>query len=266
MQFRTLGDLALLVGEHNVTPTAPKQRQALALMTLRAGQRVSVPTLIDEIWGAAPPRTATTALQTYVGLIRRVMAKATGGSVKQVAAERLLTDGNAYVLRVADGEWDKPRFEELVRRARAALDQRDPLAAESLLRQGLRLWHGQPLANVPTGRILALYAQRLAEQHMSARILLVDVFLQMRRVQEAVQEARELVGDHPYNEQVHAQLMRGLYASGRRAAALEVYQQLRDRMRDDLGISPSPTINTLHHVLLQDEPDEQFLALAGVVS
>ncbi|GAA2244574.1 hypothetical protein GCM10010232_34570 [Streptomyces amakusaensis] len=266
MKFCTLGNLALLAGGRDVTPTAPKQRQALALMTLRAGQRVSMPTLIDEIWGSEPPRTATTALQTYVGKIRRIMATATDTSVKQVAAGRLTTDGNAYVLRVADDEWDKPRFEELTRLSRTALEQKDPITAELLLRQALRLWHGQPLGNVPTGRILTPYAQRFAEQHLSARISLVDIFLQMRRVQEAVQEARELVTDHPYNEHVHAQLMRGLYASGRRAAALQVYQQLRARMRDGLGISPSPTINTLHHVLLQDEPDEQFLLMAGTVS
>lgn len=266
MKFCTLGNLALLAGGHNVTPSAPKQRQTLALLTLRAGQRVSTPTLVDEIWGAAPPRTATTALQTYVGMIRRIMAAATGTSVKQVAAERLVTDGNAYMLQLEDGEWDKPRFEDLVRRGRAGLEEKDAITAELLLRQALRMWHGQPLGNVPTGRILTPYTQRLSEQYLGAQISLVDAFLHMRRFQEAVQEARGLVADSPYNEHVHAQLMRGLYASGRRAAALQVYQQLRDRMRDGLGISPSPTINTLHHVLLQDDPDEQFLSLAGTLS
>ncbi|WP_311737221.1 AfsR/SARP family transcriptional regulator [Streptomyces sp. Ag109_O5-1] len=84
-----------------------------------------------------------------------------------------------------------------------------------------------------------------------------------RRFQEAVGEAVALVGDHPYHENPHAQLMRALYASGRRAAALEVYQSLRRRMTDGLGIPPSPSTTTLHHVMLQDRPDQRYLAAVG---
>jgi SARP family transcriptional regulator, regulator of embCAB operon len=54
-----------------------------------------------------------------------------------------------------------------------------------------------------------------------------------------------------------------LYGSGRRAAALEVYQALRRRMTDDLGIPPSPSTTTLHHVMLQDRPDQRYLSAAG---
>ncbi|MFG2647078.1 BTAD domain-containing putative transcriptional regulator [Streptomyces sp. NPDC048436] len=266
MEFRTLGNLALLVDRRDITPTAPKQRQALALITLRAGQRVSMPMLIDEIWGGLAPRTAMTALQTYVGQIRRAMAEATGSTVKAVAAERLITDGNSYLLNVGEGEWDKPLFERLVQDSREAFARDDAAEAERLLRRGLSQWHGRPLANVRAGRLIAPHIQRLVELHLGARTLLVDAMLRMGRTQEAVEEARELVTEHPYHELVHAQLMRALYSSGRRAAALEVYQQLRNHMKDTLGISPSPTINTLHHVLLQDEPDEQFLALSGVAS
>ncbi|MFF2504214.1 BTAD domain-containing putative transcriptional regulator [Streptomyces sp. NPDC058067] len=78
-------------------------------------------------------------------------------------------------------------------------------------------------------------------------------------------EAVALVEEHPYHENVHAQLMRALYASGRRAAALEVYRSLRVRMSDDLGIAPSPTTRSLHHVMLQDKPDDRYLSSAGAV-
>lgn len=58
--------------------------------------------------------------------------------------------------------------------------------------------------------------------------------------------------------------MRALYASGRRAAALEVYRLLSRRMSDDLGITPSPATRTLQHVMLQDRPDQRYLAASGV--
>lgn len=263
MEFRILGNLALRIDGRDITPTAPKQRQALALLLLRTGQRVSMPTLIDEIWDGSPPRTAMTALQTYIGVIRRTMAEAGGTTVKQVAAERLMTDGNTYVLRVDDDEWDKPAFDLFVQRGREAVARGDAAEAERLLRLALSRWRGQPLGNVRLGRILAPYAERLGELHLGARELLVEALLRMRRSQEAVEEATELASEFPYHENVHAQLMRALYGAGRRAAALEVYQRLRSRMGETLGISPSPSVNTLHHVMLQDEPDEQFLALSG---
>lgn len=34
-------------------------------------------------------------------------------------------------------------------------------------------------------------------------------------------------------------------------------------MTDDLGIPPSPSTTTLHHVMLQDRPDQRYLAAVG---
>jgi predicted ATPase len=49
--------------------------------------------------------------------------------------------------------------------------------------------------------------------------------------------------------------MRALYASGRRAAALEVYEQTRRRLVDQLGVEPSAGLAALHlEILRADEP------------
>ncbi|MFC9499424.1 BTAD domain-containing putative transcriptional regulator [Streptomyces sp. NPDC056982] len=103
------------------------------------------------------------------------------------------------------------------------------------------------------------------EAHLAACEVRVDALLSAGRFQEAVGDAVALVEEHPYHQNVHAQLMRALYASGRRAAALEVYQSLRRRMSDDLGITPSPTTRSLHHAMLQDRPDQRHLSAAGAV-
>ncbi|WSK36195.1 AfsR/SARP family transcriptional regulator [Streptomyces tubercidicus] len=262
MEFRTLGSLEVRVDGREITPTAPKQRQALALLILRAGQRVTMATLLGELWDGFPPRTAMTALQTYIGVVRRTMAEATGGTVKHVSQERLVTDGNGYVLRVADHEWDRPAFDHLVVLGREAIARDDAGTAERLLREALAQWQGQPLNNVRIGPILAPHIRRLREIHLGARELLIEALLRTCKAQEAVEEATELTSEYPCHENIHAQLMRALYASGRRASALDVYQRLRTHL-DTLGISPSPSVNTLHHAMLQDEPDEEFLALFG---
>ncbi|MET7679210.1 AfsR/SARP family transcriptional regulator [Streptomyces sp. NPDC005423] len=263
MEFRVLGPIDVRERGRDITPSAPKQRQVLALLMAKANHRVSVPALLDEVWDGEPPRTATTALQTYIGAIRKALAAATGTGARAVADHRLVTDGNGYVLRLQPEEWDRPRFERLVLDARSLLERREAQAAVDVLGEALAMWRGAPFCNVRPGSRLTAQARVLNEAHLAACEARIDALLLCRRFQEAVGEAVALVGDHPYHENLHTQLMRALYASGRRAAALDVYQSLHHRMTDDLGIPPSPTTTTLHHVMLQDRPDQRYLAAAG---
>lgn len=263
MEFRVLGPIDIREQGRDVTPRAPKQRQVLALLMAKANHRVSVPALLSEVWDGEPPRTATTALQTYIGAIRKALAAGTGTSAREIADHRLVTDGNGYVLRLRPDEWDRPRFERLVLDARDLLEKREAHAAAEVLGKALALWRGAPFGNVRHGSRLTVQARVLNEAHLAACEARIDALLLCRRFQEAVGEAIALVGEHLYHENLHTQLMRALYASGRRAAALEVYQSLHRRMTDDLGIPPSPSTTTLHHVMLQDSPDQRYLAAAG---
>ena len=68
-------------------------------------------------------------------------------------------------------------------------------------------------------------------------------------------ELEELVIAHPMREPLAARLMRALYASGRRGAALEVYEQTRKRLADRLGADPSAELAALHLELLADPPE-----------
>ncbi|GAA1349679.1 AfsR/SARP family transcriptional regulator [Streptomyces beijiangensis] len=266
MEFRLLGPIDVHEQGRDITPTAPKQRQVLALLLARANRRVSVPTLLNEVWGCEPPRTATTALQTYIGSIRKSLAAATGTTARDIAEHRLVTNGNGYVLKLAETEWDRPRFERLVLQARGLMENREAQSAVETLGEALAMWRGTPFCNVQPGSQLTAQTRVLMETHLAACEVRVDALLLSGRFQEAVADAVALVEEHPYHENVHTRLMRALYASGRRAAALDVYQSLRRRMSDDLGITPSPTTRSLHHVMLQDRPDQRYLSAAGVMA
>jgi DNA-binding SARP family transcriptional activator/tetratricopeptide (TPR) repeat protein len=62
--------------------------------------------------------------------------------------------------------------------------------------------------------------------------------------------ARELAALDPLHEPAHALLIRLLAAAGDVAAALRAYDDLRVRLRDELGTVPSPELVALHHRLL----------------
>lgn len=66
----------------------------------------------------------------------------------------------------------------------------------------------------------------------------------------AVGAGRTLVRAEPYRESGYRLLMAALEREGNAAEAVRVYDELRRRLRDDLGVAPSPETQELHRHLL----------------
>lgn len=69
----------------------------------------------------------------------------------------------------------------------------------------------------------------------------------------AVRAGRRLIELEPYRETGYQLLMDALAREGNPAQALRVYDQLRHRLHDDLGVAPSPATRQLHRRLLENE-------------
>ena len=73
----------------------------------------------------------------------------------------------------------------------------------------------------------------------------------------AERAGRRLVAQAPLAETGHRLLMRALAARGDAAAALAAYDQLRQLLREELGVSPCPATQALHARLLHGQPLEE---------
>ncbi|MBP2323150.1 DNA-binding SARP family transcriptional activator [Kibdelosporangium banguiense] len=226
------------------TPNPPKQRQVLALLALRANRVVPLKAIIEELWDQVPPRSASTTAQTYVYQIRKEIGRFRG------AEELLSTVPPGYMLNVGAGQLDLNDFEDLMERARTALDAGNPAQAAPLLHDALRLWRGTALENVSLGPVLSAQVTHLNELRMQALETRITVDLTMGRHREMIGELKELVADHPLNEFFYAQLMRALAKVGRRGEALQVYRSLWRTLRNDLGIEPAVELQELHRSIL----------------
>jgi SARP family transcriptional regulator, regulator of embCAB operon len=67
---------------------------------------------------------------------------------------------------------------------------------------------------------------------------------------QAADSARRLIELAPFRETGHLILMEALERSGNAAEALRVYDRLRILLRDELGIAPSPAVQTVYRRLL----------------
>ena len=134
MEFRILGPLEVVEQGRALPLGGARQRTLLALLLTRANEVVSADRLIDELWGAQPPRTAANALQYHVSQLRKALAP----------REAIVTQDPGYVIRIGPDELDLLRFETLVEEARGA----EPELAALRLREALDLWRGPALADL----------------------------------------------------------------------------------------------------------------------
>jgi DNA-binding SARP family transcriptional activator len=74
---------------------------------------------------------------------------------------------------------------------------------------------------------------------------------------DAEAAAHKLIAEAPLRERGYVLLMRVLDARGDPAEAVSVYEQLRRRLRDELGITPGPKARELHARILQHDGDSQ---------
>ena len=242
VEFRVLGPLEAVVDGEPIALPAAKPRALLALLLLNRNRVVSVSDLIDELWGDAPPETATKALQGYVSQLR-----------KALGAERLLTKPPGYSLRVDEGELDLDRFEALIRGARERLGRGDAEGAARELREALDLWRGRPFAEFEAEPFARAATGQLEDARLAAVEDRIEAELVLGRHRELVPELEQLVAREPYRERPRGQLMLALYRAGRQADALELYRQTRETLVEELGIEPSRELQELEQAILRHD-------------
>ncbi|WP_210594392.1 BTAD domain-containing putative transcriptional regulator [Streptomyces sp. GESEQ-35] len=239
MRYRILGSALAEDGDgRRVAVGGARLRALLTALALRVGRIVTPDTLIDEVWAADPPLDAPAALQALVGRLRRTVGK-----------DAVTSHPGGYRLTATQDDVDLYVFEGLVRQGTAALDHDDPATAARDLDDALALWHGPALADLP-GRTAAARPEALRLEATRAR---AEARLRLGHAQDAVPELKELTAAHPYDEPLHALLIRALRDTGRSADALAAYETARRALADGLGTDPGPELRALHQALL-DQP------------
>ncbi|MFF2546565.1 BTAD domain-containing putative transcriptional regulator [Kitasatospora sp. NPDC058063] len=259
MEIRVLGTLDVRVCGVSVVPSAPKPRQVLGLLALRADQVVPAGVLADELWSGRPPRSARTTVQTYVLQLRDLIdrALAAAGAARGVACAKdvLVTSPGGYMLNSGAGLTDLREFERLAGTGYRAMDGEDYPAAARLLGEALGLWRGSAFADVPVGGQLAVEARRLEETRLCALDQRIEADLRLGRHRVLLAELTVLVDRYRTHESLHGQYMIALHRSGRRGEALEAYQRLRNTLVRELGMEPSVGLRRLQRSILLAGPE-----------
>ncbi|WSS31537.1 winged helix-turn-helix domain-containing protein [Streptomyces sp. NBC_01185] len=229
-----------------------RQQAVLAALALGAGRTLSQQELLGDVWGMEPP--VANVVPVYIYRLRKALR--IGGDADSVIEHAR----RGYQLVPGAVDVDAARLEELVAHIGTADREGDPAEVVRLCTRALELFRGEALAGLP-GPLAELERLRLTERRIAIVRQKAEWQLRLGQDSEAIAELFALSAEHPLNEPLAAMLMRALFRDGRQADALTVFDRVRRRLADDLGVAPSRMLRRTHQMILLG--DEAGLALAA---
>ncbi|MGW4350459.1 AfsR/SARP family transcriptional regulator [Nocardia sp. NPDC004582] len=241
MRIAILGPLEVVDDARPVPIPGTRLRALLIRLALDPGRRVSVPTLIDDLWPEAAPKRPEHALHELVSRLRRTLP----------ADAPIRASAGGYLLDIAALSVDAFRFERLVRGGILRLDRGDRAAGHQL-REALSLWRGPALSDVSALPFAAAAAAHLDELRLTATESALATELSTRPGDPLlITELTGLLTAHPLRERPRLLQLQALHAAGRTPEALTSYHHYRTLLATELGMDPSPELADLHLKLLR---------------
>jgi predicted ATPase/DNA-binding SARP family transcriptional activator len=241
LEIRLLGPFEVVVGGEPVDVPGAKRQALVACLALRAGRVAPTDTLVEALWGSDLPSAPRNAVQHHVTRLRRAL----GEDAIRLAADGYALDGAAV---------DAIQFEELLAAARSALRAGDARGAEDTVAEALALWRGPALLGLPQSSWATAEAARLDSLQLDALEEHFEAALALGEHAHLVPAMRAALEKSPFRERLWGHLMLALYRSGRQADALEVFQEARQVLLEELALEPGPELRRLQEAILAHDP------------
>jgi DNA-binding SARP family transcriptional activator len=258
LDIHLLGPVTVYAGGNRIIFTRRLRELAFAILVCAGDRHTSIESLIDRLWPDDDPDTVMPpnpqqSVYEIVAAIRRALNDA------GVEGRAILPDGKRGYRLVIDRDCvDLHRFERLRVRARQRLEASDDEAVR-LFHEAFREWggSGNNLAE-PFAGLSARWARNERDRlRMAYQVDLLDCVaaeLRLGRHHELIPRLLDLRSSNPLDERIASLLMLAHYRAGQPAAAQQDFALLRQKLHDELGISPSAESCELHRRILQQDP------------
>jgi predicted ATPase/DNA-binding SARP family transcriptional activator len=240
---RVLGPIDVVVEGHVRAVDSARLREVLAVVTVRQGRVVAVDALVAALWGDGPPPSAHHTLRGLVSRLRRLLGD---GVIETRAPGYLLSAGRAGV--------DSEEFERRVAQARACTSAGEHGAALRAFDAALGLWRGPAYGELADRPFAQAAAVRLEELRAAAAEDRMDLRLASCPSSDLVGDLEAAADEEPYRERRQGQLMTALARSGRPVEAMRSYERFRRRLGDEVGVTPSRSLQQLNDDILRQAP------------
>ena len=216
-----------------------KARTLLKALALGRGSPVAVDRLVDIVWGDNPPARPVDQVGVLVSRLRGVLG-----------ADRVVRSDAGYSLHA---EWlDIDELGARVREAADALAADRVAAARAAADAAMALARG-PVLPEEDGDWVDIERAAAEALASAARRIAGEAAWRAGDHVAAVAAAEDVLARDPYDEAALRVLMRAHVAGGRPASALAAYVRVRERLVEDLGVSPTAETEALHDAIVMGD-------------
>ncbi|WP_333771363.1 BTAD domain-containing putative transcriptional regulator, partial [Streptomyces sp. IBSBF 2435] len=242
--IRVLGQLSVSRGGTPVQMPL-KQRTLLGLLAIQPNRAVSHAEMTEVLWSGEAPPSSLALLHTYMARLRRTLE---GGPDARGDHRRVTTVRGGYSLTADSSGLDLLRFEEYAAQAVEAREAEPALALE-LFGRAFQHWRGPVLEDVPALRQHPVVVA-IGQHRFDMVVEFANVALWQNRHALVVKQLMAASYEEPLHEGVQGRLMLALAGSGRKVAALRLFDDLRKQFREELGVEPSEEIWAVQRSIL----------------
>jgi DNA-binding SARP family transcriptional activator len=199
----------------------PSLRALLLCLLCADGELVPAGRLADLLSESGSRAGSPATLRSHVSHLRRAISDAAGpgaGTESVIVTDRV-GEATAYALRLDADKVDASRFMRGAASGIRELRAGHPEQASHILREAIRLWRGQPLADVAGRSFAQAEIRRLEAAYRAALVARVDADAQCSLDGSVIAELEAMAERWPDDEAVRALLVTCLYRSGRTAEA-----------------------------------------------
>jgi DNA-binding SARP family transcriptional activator len=231
------GNVALERDDRLLTERDLPGRQGRALLAALAFERdraVPAEELAAILWNDAPPNAWQVALRSLTSKLRAALGEVSS----DVRIEHAL---GCYQLRLPPDSWiDVEAASAAVHEAETAMRDGDLTAATGAALVANAIAR-RPLLVGDDGAWVEGKRENLRQIRVRALAVRGQVALSNGDPVGAATDAELIIGLEPYRETAYVLLMSALASAGNSAQAIAVYERLRERLAEDLGVGPAPT-------------------------
>ncbi len=244
LSLALLGSFEVTLNGHPVTTfESVKVRALLAYLALEAGRSHTRAFLAELLWPDLPAATALTYLRHVLAKLKEAIPD----SVPSRLPFLLVTRETIALNPASDYQLDLASFTTLLETC-ASHPHRHPETCRACAQRrtaAVALYRGDFLEHFLLGdsaafeEWAALKRERLRQQLLDTLARVISYYERRGAYQHAQRFAWRQVEIDPWGDKAYRQLMRVLWRSGQRSAALEQYARVRRILQQDLGIEPS---------------------------
>ncbi len=255
LKIKLLGDFCIWYGGREITTVrSPRLQSLLGNLLMHRNMPQSRRRLAFTLWPDSTESQALTNLRNLLHRLRRAIPHADQFLVSDAHTIQWRPD-SSYALDVAE-------FEETVTRANRERRLGNVEAERRSLEQAVALYQGELLPGCYDDWVWP-ERERLRQAFLATLERLILLLESEGEYALAIGYARRIVEQAPMRETFHQHLMRLYALSGERATALQVYEDLAEALRREMGVAPGPATRRLSQIIWRSETPRDVASALG---